>query len=375
MLVMLNTRALFFRKTGIGYYTTNLYDGLMASKEADVLCTLAPAFSNAFGLMSKASVLARRVLGDSLLKVTIPVGDFLISRFSTGGKAHQVDIYHEPNYETIPEGRWKTIVTIHDITFIKYPEMMHETNAQRCLSNLQKLLGSDRLIVPTAAIREELLEHLGVPKEKVDTIPLAPAFDYRPVDRASGEGKEKVKAFVDGPYMLYVGTIEPRKNIPTLFRAFRLLAKKHGLKLVLAGTKGWLYDDILKLPAELGIQDSLVFTGYIDEETLLYLYNYASLVVSPSFYEGFGLPVIEAMASGAPALVTDIGAHREVSGGATVLFDPNDHEELAKKAEEIILSDTLTEELRAKGLSRASEFSWQKTVALTIETYKKALEG
>jgi glycosyltransferase involved in cell wall biosynthesis len=373
--VVFNNRALLFgNKTGIGYYICNLYNGLLQSEAVVIRPTIANPSSNILRLMSNVSQLLRRVTGDSILKISVPVGKFLMSKRKAVDTLPEAEIYHETNYDEIPAGKWKTLATVHDLAFVKHPEYFLKDVRERLDRNFHNILKADRFIVTTEAIRNELMDFSGVPEGKIDVIPLAPSGNYHPVDKELREGKENADRYAKGAYILYAGTLEPRKNIHVLMNAFSLIRNKFKLKLVLVGGKGWLYDEILKMPEALGLKEDIIFTGYVSEERLLYLYNYASVFVYPSLYEGFGIPVIEAMSCGVPVVVSDIPSLREVSGGAAMVFNPSDHEELACRLEQILGSESIRRELCRKSLRRAGDFSWKKVVASTIHSYHKALE-
>jgi len=370
MRVILNTRPLLFKKTGIGYYIHNLYRELLRSEEVEVCTTLGSAPADALGFMSKVSQAGRKIFGNKILKVSIPVGDFLISRAEK--KPPGAEIYHETNYDVIPAGNWRSVANVYDLAFVKYPEFLPKEVVKKCSSNLTNVLKADRIIVNSQAVKKEVVSAFKIPDDLIDIIPLAPSGNYYPLNKAALEGKDRLRRS-HGEYILYVGTIEPRKNIPTLLRAFRLLREKYDLKLIIAGGRGWLYEDILKMPHELGIQDSVFFTGYVEEKEILYLYNDAVAVVYPSFYEGFGLPVIEAMSCGVPVVISDIPSLREVAGDAALSFSPDDTEELVHTLEKVLSSETLRMDLRRKGLQRAKQYTWTKVAASTIQTYKRSL--
>ena len=373
--VIINTRPFLFKKTGIGYYTYNLFNGLKQSGEVDVYPTIDKSSTTVLRFMSGISQSVRKVLGDSVLKISVPFGDLLIGKRERKNSITDADIYHEPNYDVIPPGRWRSVATIHDLAFLKYPEYLPEAVLLKCRANIGNILKADRFIVTTGTVRGELVDAYGFPERRIDVIPLAPSGNYYPVNKEQKEGIKNIRRYSGGgDYILYVGTIEPRKNIKTLLKAFRVVRERLKVKLILAGGKGWKYDDIIKMPQKLGIQKDVVFTGYVDEKTILYLYNYSSVVVYPSIYEGFGLPVVEAMSCGAPVVISDIPSLREVAGKATLSFNPWDHEELADKIEQILTSTGLSKELRIKGLQRSKEYSWDKTVSSTIHSYKRVLE-
>jgi glycosyltransferase involved in cell wall biosynthesis len=373
MRVIFNTSPLLLQKTGIGYYIHNLYKGLLQSDEVDVYPTVDAYSLRTIGFMSKQAQLLRRLFGDRVLKISVPVGNFLTSKAERKNKTPEADIYHEANYDIIPSGSWKSVANIHDLAFLRYPEYVPEQVLLKCRANFKNILSADRFIVNTHAIKNECVSFENIPDERIDVIPHAPSGAYHPVNRDKKEGKKNVDKYTKSDYILYVGTIEPRKNLPVLLKAFKTLRSKYPLKLIMAGGMGWSYEDILKMPYELGMKDDIIFTGYIDEKTVMSLYNYASAVVYPSTYEGFGMPVIEAMSCGVPVIVSDIPSLSEISGGAAAVFNKDDHEQLASVIEDIISSDTLRSDMIRKGLDRSSKYSWDRTVSLTIETYRKTM--
>lgn len=373
MRVILNTAPLLLQKSGIGYYIHNLYQALSQSKEVEFYPTVNISSLKTIGFMSKAAQLLRKLFGDSVLKVSVPAGDFLISKAERKGKMPEADIYHEANYDMIPDGTWKTVANIHDLTFLHHPEFVPVKVLEKLRKNLQNIIRADRFITNTHAIKEEVINHLKISEEKIDVIPHGPSGNYHPVNQISDEGREYVRKYTERDYILYVGTVEPRKNIPCLIRAFNILRESYNIKLVIAGGKGWSCDDVLRLPDALGIQDDVIFTGYVNEKTILYLYNYAAAVVYPSLYEGFGLPVIEAMSCGTPVIISDIPSFREVAGDAPLTFNPTNYEELAHKIDMVFSSDSLRSELCKKSLEKGKQYTWEKTIELTIQTYKKSL--
>ncbi len=372
MRVILNTKPLLFQKTGIGYYIYNLYRGLQQEKGIAVYPTITEELLKTFSILSKCSQYCRKMIGDTVLRVSIPVGDLLISRAEAKYRIPHADIYHETNYDVISEGQWKVVATIHDLSFLHYPQYLPMQVLNKCKANLANILKARRYIVMTEAIKKECISFLGIKDELIDVIPLAPSGKYYKLE--DGSTRRFISKYTQDDYILYVGTIEPRKNISTLLKAFKLIRDRYKLKLILAGGKGWSYEEVLKMPDKLGIRDDVVFTGYVNEKTILYLYNNAMVFVCPSVYEGFGLPVVEAMSCGVPLIVSDIPSFKEIADDAGLFFNPSDHEELAHKIEDVISSDSLKIELRQKSLQRGNKFSWNKVVAETIQTYKKVMD-
>lgn len=372
MRVLLNTRPLLFVKTGIGYYVSNLYRELCRSAEVQLVPTIGPSAARRLRFMSGLSGKLRTLLGKGVLKVSVPAGDFLIARAENSGAPPPADLYHETNYDPIPAGPWKTVANVYDLSFVLYPRLLPEAVLLKCRANLGNVAAADRIIVNTSSVKVEAESLLGIDGSRIDVIPLAPSSNYHAVpDRKAA--RRRVGKYTRRDFVLCVGTIEPRKNIPVLLRAFGIVRERRPLALVIAGGRGWHYDDILEMPRRLGLGDDVVFTGYVNEQNLLDLYNCASAVVYPSLYEGFGLPVVEAMACGAPLIISDIPSLREVAGDAALAFPPDDHEALAALLERVLRSDSVRRDLSEKALRRAAGYSWERVAALTVATYRKAL--
>ena len=372
MRIILNTKPLMFRKSGIGYYISNIYRELRLAG-IDVIPTVGDTANGLISSLGAVSARLRNIFGKYYPPFVKPMGDFLISYVASRAEAkRRYDIYHETSVERMPEVTAGAVANLYDLSFVHFPEMLPaaiaETARPDMTANLQR---ADRVIVNTQFIRDEAVDILSIPEGKIDVIPLAPSAAYHVSDRAVS--RERVRRFTEKEYVLYVGTVEPRKNLKTLIRAFRDVALRDDLTLVIAGGFGWNYDDIVAYAPELGIRESVVFTGYLDEETMNDLYNCAAVVVYPSLYEGFGLPQLEAMACGAPLVISDIPTLREVAGGAAVSFKASDHEELTHVIEKVLTDPALRSSLSARGLERVKLYSWKLAAEETIVTYQKVL--
>ena len=371
MRVLLNTKPLVFsKKTGIGYYIDNLYRALRESGE-DVIPTLRSESLTFIGYLGMLSSRLRTLIGKRYPAFIGKMGDALIERLNKHEK--HFDIYHETSLDLISEITIKSVCTIYDFSVVRYPEYFGKDFAKSVSPNVAKNASiAERIIVTTQFIKNEAVDLMNVPETKIDVIPLAPSATYYPVEKSASRPSE-VNRFTEKDYILYVGTIEPRKNLKTLMRAFRQTRSRNDIALIIAGDFGWLYDDIIGYPEELGIRGDVIFTEYVDEKTLLYLYNYALFLVYPSLYEGFGLPPLEAMSCGVPVIISDIPPLTEVCGDAALAFDPSNHEDLADKMERLLSEETLRSALRLKGLHRANDYSWKKTALSTIQTYERAI--
>lgn len=375
MRVLLNTKPLvLFDKSGVGYYALNIYRELLKSG-VDIVPTLDTNSQTLINSLSKVSSRLRTVLGRWYPSFIIQFGDALINRLSKKDetKAH-FDIYHETSLDPLPEVSARIVCNLYDLSFIRFPQFFVKEFAQYVTANVKKnVLSAERIIVNTAFIKNEAVELLHIPEDRIDVIPLAPAALYHPIEKNRAR-PEQIVRFTSKDYILYVGTVEPRKNLKVLIRAFKDIKAKHDLSLIIAGKLGWLYDDIVSYPETLGIKDEVIFTNYADEKTILALYNHALVFVYPSIYEGFGMPPLEAMSCGTPVIISDIPPLKEVARDAALSFNPGDSKELAEVMDKVISSEALRHEMSQKGLERAAEYSWKKAAELTVRTYARALE-
>ncbi len=212
--------------------------------------------------------------------------------------------------------------------------------------------------------KKDLVRLTGIASERVRVTPLA----ADPLFRPSGDNGTLVRLGIDRPYALYVGTLEPRKNVTVLLHAFAALEDKETL-LVLAGAKGWMYEQIFSLVMELGLESRVKMLGYVENDDLPVLYTEAQVFVYPSLFEGFGLPVLEAMQCGAPVITTNVSSLPEVIGDAGIMLSPDDTTALTAALTRVLSEPELRQEMRGKSLARAALFSWRKTAEMTAEAY------
>jgi alpha-1,3-rhamnosyl/mannosyltransferase len=228
----------------------------------------------------------------------------------------------------------------------------------------------DHVITISDFVRRELIEQLAVEPRRVTAVPLAADSVFFPRSRA------EVAAYLAGrrlprEYLLYVGTLEPRKNLSLLMRALAL--SKTDLPLICAGAAGWLNRDFEKTTRRLGLTNRVLCLGHVEDSSLALLYSGATAFVYPSLYEGFGLPVLEAMACGCPVICSDRASLPEVAGEAAVLVSPCDERGLAESLDSVIQDTFRRKELSRLGLARASRFSWQETAQQTIKVFRQVM--
>ncbi|NLS77214.1 MAG: glycosyltransferase family 4 protein [Chloroflexi bacterium] len=269
------------------------------------------------------------------------------------------------------------VVTIQDLSFVVYPERFRTGN--RLYNRLFVRLSAQRarhVIVTSASTQRDLVQHYRLPEAKISVTHLAADEDFRPLeDRAAVAEFRRVKGLPDR-LILYVGTIEPRKNLPRLIEAYGQLCRGEGIPhhLVIGGGKGWMYDQVYARVQELGLQDRVHFPGFIPQEELVWWYNAAEIMAYPSLYEGFGLPPLEAMACGTPAVVSRISSLPEIVGDAALQVDPYDVGELAEALHRLAGEAALRADQRAAGLARAAQFSWPRTAQQTVAIYHRLFD-
>lgn len=274
-----------------------------------------------------------------------------------------IDILHAPDF-VLPPTRARTLLTVHDLTFLVYPHTA-EPKLQRYLARVlpHSLRRAELVLVDSHATRQDLMRLQGVPDERIAVVypGVSPAF--RPLPAAAlAAVRERLN--LPAQFLLFVGTLEPRKNIPRLLEALALLPDAP--PLVIAGRKGWLYTDIFATLERLGLQARVCWLDFVADADLPALYNLAQVFVYPSLYEGFGLPVAEALACGTPVVTTAAGSLPEVSGPAAVIADPLDPASIAAAIRQ---AQQLAPQQRAAGIRHAQRFPWEQSARALLACY------
>jgi glycosyltransferase involved in cell wall biosynthesis len=291
----------------------------------------------------------------------------------------KMDLFHGVDHIGIPflykSKTCQYVVTIHDLITRIFPRTF--PIKQRLVQNtlLPFILSkADKISVDSLSTKNDVMKFYPKYAEKIKVIyeGVEPRFYPRTKDEVI-EILEKYK--IHFKYFLFLGTLEPRKNIVRLIEAFIKLKREGNVepKLVITGRKGWLYKEILEKIQQSSLSQDIVFTGFVDDEDLPYLYSGAEMFLYPSLYEGFGLPVLEAMACGTPVITSNLSSLPEVAGEAGILIDPLKVEEIFLAMEKLSKDKELREELQKKGLERAKLFSWKRAAKETLELYKEML--
>jgi glycosyltransferase involved in cell wall biosynthesis len=273
-----------------------------------------------------------------------------------------------------------TVVTVHDLSFLRYPGAFRGAN-RSYLSFITRasIRRAARIIAVSESTRQDVINLIGAPAEKVIVVPNGVTPQFSPAE--PGEVSDfRQRRGLPARYILFLGTLEPRKNLVRLIEAYAELRSRAQdgdaitiPPLVIAGAKGWFYQDIFARVTELGLGDQVIFPGFVPAEELQWWYRGADVFVYPSLFEGFGLPVLEAMACGAPTITSDASSLPEVAGDGAILVDPEDVGQLADAIRRVLTNPSLVGQLRAAGLRQAACFPWERTAATTREVYRAVL--
>lgn len=287
------------------------------------------------------------------------------------------NLYHATEH-LLPRLARPTVLTVHDLIFEAFPQ--HHTWTNRAFLQVAMPLfvrAADAIIAVSQQTRRDLMARYGTPDRKIRVIYEGIDERFAPIGPpAVARIRRQYASGPDRPYLLMVGTLEPRKNHATAMRALaRLKRAGYPHRLLVSGGKGWLFEPVAGLVAELGLTDDVTFAGRVPDDDLPALYAGADALLLPSLYEGFGFPVLEAMACGTPVVCADSSSLPEVAGDAALLVPATDDEALAAAVERILTEPGLAEELRRRGAAQAARFRWEKCAAETVAVYREVGAG
>ena len=367
MRIAIDAHAIGKRLTGNEVYVRSLLHAL-AQQSRD--CEFLAYVSNqqACSLVPDC-VVTRRVANNPFLRLGIQM-------------AHRVR-YDRPDLlhvqYTAPIGcNVPVVATVHDVSFLEHPEYFPADRAwQLRLTVGRTVRRAARILTGTAAARDSILRvYPGLDDRKVVVVPLAASPEFRPVGRASATVSVRKEYGIEGPFVLSVGDLQPRKNHIGLIRAFTRLVQAFPQlphNLVLVGKDTWQSEKVHAAARESGVADRIRFLGFVSDPQLLQLYNSCDCFVFPSFYEGFGLPALEAMACGRAVICSDAPSLPEVVDGAAILFDPHSVDQMVRAMADVLQNAELRARMERLGLQRAAHFSWQKTARRTMDAFQDAL--
>jgi glycosyltransferase involved in cell wall biosynthesis len=365
MRIGIDARLVYYSQAGIGQYILHLAEALaridteteyvlLQSRKDDTTILEQPNFRRVSLWTPSHHRLERYSLNVELMRLGL-------------------DLLHSPDFIPPHRPSCKSVITVHDLAFLLYPHFLTKESARYYGHIDDAVRWTDHIIAVSESTKRDTVDHLGVPEDKITVVHEAANPIFRPVSREEAWQQVRNRHGIEDRFILFVSTIEPRKNVPTLMRALWQLVEcyKKDVQLVVAGGKGWLYEDAFAVVDELQLDSRVHFVGRVSSEDLLYLYNAAQLLAHPAFYEGFGLPPLEAMACGLPVIASNVASLPEVVGDAGLLIDPHDVDELTVGMWRVLTDEELRREMIEKGLRQAARFSWDRAAAETLEIYRQ----
>jgi glycosyltransferase involved in cell wall biosynthesis len=290
-------------------------------------------------------------------------------------RKHPVDVLHV-QFTAPPFCPCPVVVSIHDLSFEHLPHTFHRrSRTQLRLTVRHSAKRAARILTLSEHTRRDVIDTYKIDPSRITAIPLAAPRHFSRVTDNRELQRVRHNYGIDGPYILSVGSIQPRKNLARLINAYASLRGKYAEaelpKLVLVGKHAWLYDETMRALAQTGLKESVILTGYVPESDLPALYSGALCFVYPSYFEGFGLPPLEAMKCGAPVIVGNQTSLPEVVGDAALTVDPYDVSSIAAAIDRLIKNSDLRGELSVKGRTRAETFDWRETARRTLQVYEQ----
>jgi len=372
----INGSALLSPLTGIGQYTKNLAEALVASSEVDLSLFYLYGWSQ--GLRTEPIENITKL--KALIKKFVPYPYQLTravqqTRFSKGARDLRLQLYHEPNFLS-HRFSGPTVITAHDLSWIRFPET-HPSERVKIMNRLfpRSLAGASHVITDASYIRDEVIAEFGVSPDRITAVPLGARKIFRPRDEDECRVVPTARNLSYRSFILCVGTLEPRKNLELVIRTYAQLPKPFREKhpLVLVGMRGWLTSNLESTMRPLVEAGQVRPLGFTSDSDLAALYAAAMVLVYPSLYEGFGLPPLEAMACGTPVIVSNRATLPEVVGDAGEMVEPTDVEGLTTLLQRLADDPAHWQQRAELCRQRASQFSWQRCALETLAVYRKVL--
>jgi len=358
------------RDYGIGTYVRNLLRHLSrldSTTEYVVLCR----GEDCEGIDS---------LGENFRAVSEPAPAYSVSeqfRVPLHLRREGIELFHATHYVLPPLVRCKSVVTIHDCIHLRFPQYLPNKLGYAYARSALWIAThrSNRILTVSEASKRDILKYFRVPPGKIDVIynAIDERFNEPPTDEEIARVRERYQ--LNDPFVLYAGNIKPHKNLERLIEAFHMLRRgplEH-LKMLIIGDEISKYATLRRAVHKYKLHQHVRFFGFVPDKTLAVLYRLAGVFVFPSLYEGFGLPPLEAMASGTPVVTSNVSSLPEVVGDAALLIDPYQPEAIADAMRRALLEPGLREELRRRGLLRVQEFSWERSIRRVREIYEEVL--
>jgi len=358
MKIAIDTQIAQGQKTGFGFYVQNLVENLKIIDHKNNYILINPK-------SDKDLSAPKRFVWDQY-------------GFPRLALKKKVDIIHQPCFSApVLHGRAKLVLTCHDIIGITFSKDLPFFSRQYFGKWMPfSYRYADKIICDSENTKNDLIRVLKIPKEKLKVIYLAASKLFKPVYDKNKIDEVKKKYQIKDKYFLYLGTLNPRKNIELIIKVFARIYKNYpGYQLIISGKKTWHYQNLIKIVNDLNLEDQVIFTDYVPDEDSLYLYNGSEIFLFPSLYEGFGLPPLEAMSCGRPVISSNATSLKEIIGDGGVLVSPNDEKSWIKNIERVIKNKIFKNDLEGKALQQVKKFSWKKCAEETLKIYEEVYEN
>ncbi|WP_333820168.1 glycosyltransferase family 4 protein [Ohtaekwangia sp.] len=371
--VLINCLSLNSQFSGIDYYMKNLLDEFSMRAHQEI---------NISALLSSHSKLQLRESPQGLLKQNrlrintanrfrrIYFENFLLAAYQ---RKHGFNIYHSPNYVLPFFTKQPSVLTVHDTISLDFPDYSQtETAIYHRLAFMRSMRHASRIIAVSNTVKNDILKKVNIDSDKITVIYNGVHKHFKREHSPAKLSEIRHRYSLPERFILFVGNLEPKKNLERLIKAFHIFKKnsEHPHKLVLAGRCGWKYSSVYQAVEDLNLRSEVIFTGYVNENELPAMYSLADLFVFPSLYEGFGIPPLEAMACGTPTLTSTAGALPEVTGNVPLQVNPLDIEDIATGMHTLLQDELLRARAIEKGIAWASQFTWSSTADKTLQVYQ-----
>jgi glycosyltransferase involved in cell wall biosynthesis len=372
MRVGINASKYFDVNTGVGRYTSNLCKSILETDGKNDYYFYTPGMKNNAAWIDRTEIHLDKsmvILQNNTLRIlweqiALPIYSW----------KDRLDLFHYTDHAlSLLQRARPTIITVHDIAYVRFPNLLNKSR-RIYKKNILKMSirKADVIVADSYSTKRDIMECFGINEDKIKVVHLGVESRFRPISNVE---EYRLKNDLPSKIILNVGTLEPRKNVVTLIRAFKKL-RERGFKdysLVIAGEKGWLYREIFKEIRSGDVEQAILFPGVVRDEDLPVLYNCADVFVYPSLYEGFGLPPLEAMACGIPVITSNTSSLPEVVGDAGIMVVPDDVNSLCEAMYNVLTNNELRQHLSNKGLERSKLFSWEGTAKKILEIYDEVL--
>ncbi|MBA7706615.1 D-inositol-3-phosphate glycosyltransferase [subsurface metagenome] len=289
----------------------------------------------------------------------------------------KADLLHCPDYLIPPTLNKIIILTIHDLAFIRFPQFNFDWFTKKYTKEVKRNARLAKIIIADSkSTKDDIIKFFKIDPAKVKVVYLASDSQFKKLANQEKDKKVLKKYGIDKKYILSAGTIEPRKNYPTLIKAFNYIKHNNNdfnYRLVIVGRTGWKSEATYRERELSPYKDDILFIGRVSDKDLVQIYNQAEIFVYPSLFEGFGLPPLEAMSCGLPVIASDSSSLKEVVGNAGILIPPDDFKEISKQISYILKNEKIKKKLKEKSLKQAQKFSWEKTARKTLNIYNEII--